>query len=280
MTRSGRNAFAVAVILLCTVAARAATPVVLLMPTSGDASPDNRGQLDVTLRKAYGEQRAIKLQSREETAEHISTMADFGAICAYDDIVCLQKLGILGSAAQVVVPVAAGKRNLEVSVTIIGVEGGAIKNRVSGTVNPKDLAQVRALVERSLSEAGSLDIVDATPPPPDRTDGVEDPTGPTRIVDHGDGPIDETQMTGLQLAGATVGGIGAGLGLVGLLGALTCEAIFWTGTGPAATRKDVVAPLGSAFWIGTVVGVIAGGAGGAMYLVGSPTEKAQIDDAE
>jgi hypothetical protein len=78
-------------------------------------------------------------------------------------------------------------------------------------------------------------------------------------------------------AGASVAAVGGGIGVLGLLGALGCEAVFWTGTGSKEVRKDIVAPLGAVLWIGTIVGAVAAGAGGALYLAGSPDEDKRVE---
>jgi len=65
--------------------------------------------------------------------------------------------------------------------------------------------------------------------------------------------------------------------VIGLLGALGCEALYWTGTGSKEVREEIVAPLGAALWIGTIVGVVAAGAGGALYLAGTSDETKRVE---
>ncbi len=256
----------VLVLLVGAVGARAET--VGLLPTSGAASIDDRAQLDVAIRKALAKLPELKVQATKETGAAMSTLIDLnGEICENEDVGCLSKLGILADVETLIITEATGKRTLQVKLVIIDVENGTLRRTIEGEVRQGDNGDADALVDRAFKGQDSVvRIVDATPTKP-----KVDPTPPTFIAG-GDGPIDETKLTDMQFAGATIAGVGGGLAGLGVLGGLTCEAIFWTGTGPAATRKNVVAPLGSALWVGAIVGAVAAGVGGAVFLAGAPDD--------
>lgn len=249
---------------LCAQGALAET--VGLLPTSGSAAIDDRAQLDVAIRKALAKLPEFTVQPAKDTGAAMSTLIDLnGEVCENEDVACLAKLCILADVQTLIVTEASGKRTLEVKLTIIDVEDGKLRRTVEGDVRQGDNGDAEALLERAFKGQDSVvRIIDKTPQKPKETDD-----GPTFIAG-GDGPIDETKLTDMQFAGATIAGVGGGLSGLGLLGALTCEAIFWTGTGPAATRKNVVAPLGSALWVGAAVGAVAAGVGGGVFLAGAP----------
>ncbi len=238
-----------------------------ILPTSGSADTDSRARLDVALRKALNKESAlVKLQAAKDTGGHLSSMAELGVICDNADVVCLQKLGIVAGVSRLLVVEASGKRTLDVSVTFINVDEGKVIRQTTGSVVVSEAEDTAELVKRVLNGepaiAGILDAT-ATPEPSD----LDTPTAAVVV----EGPIDETALNPQQFAGAVTAGIGGGVGVIGLLGALTSEAIFWTGTGPAATRRDVIAPLGSVMWIVTGVGIVAAAVGGVIFVTAAPT---------
>lgn len=247
---------------------------VALLPTSGSANIDSRSRLDVALRKALGRTfPGLVVQSAKETGVAMSTLIDLnGEVCENEDAACLSKLGILADVTTIVIVEASGKKTLEVDITVIDVEGAVVKRTAEGEVRLTEAGDADTLVRRAFGAVSEVPRIIDTAPTTKTTTTEPAPTLPT-----GEGPIDESELTDLQFAGATVGGIGGGVAVLGLLGALTCEAIFWTGTGPAATRKDVIAPLGSVLWIGAIVGAVAAGVGGGLYLAGSPDEARSIE---
>jgi hypothetical protein len=54
--------------------------------------------------------------------------------------------------------------------------------------------------------------------------------------------------------------------------------VFWTGSGPAETRRDVVAPAGAALWVLGIVGAVAAGVGGGLYWYGRPAPATSLSD--
>lgn len=252
-------------------AARAET--VALLPASGSADVDSRSRLDVQLRKAMAKVWPdLTLQSAQETGAAMSTLIDLnGEICENEDVACLSKLGILADVDTIVVVEARGRKTLDVDVTIIDVEAGTVKRQLEGDVVAGDAGSAEAFVRSAFGNAEVPRIIETTPTTPTR------PTTPTPELPRGEGPIDETKLTDLQFAGASVAAVGGGVGVLGLLGALACEAVFWTGTGSKEVRKDIVAPLGSVLWIATIVGAVGAGAGGALYLAGSPDEEKRVE---
>ncbi|MDP2339578.1 MAG: hypothetical protein Q8O67_01360 [Deltaproteobacteria bacterium] len=257
-----------ALLLLASVVGAAgarAIPALALMPATGDAPRDQRTKLDAALRKASIADASYTLISAKEIAAQIGDLAEQGTICTSTDVPCLQRLGILLGADYLLVPQAAGERELEASIMLLGVEDDiGVVRTVTGSVNLAN-ATAKTLLLEALhgKEEPEVDpnVADRDPLAPDPVKAPIDKTGD---------PLDETKLNDLQFAGAAVASVGGGLGVLALLGALTCEAVFWTGSGPAATRKDVVAPLGSVLWVGTIVGVAAAGAGAGVFLAGAP----------
>jgi hypothetical protein len=253
--------------------ADAAAETVAFLPASGSADVDSRGRLDVQLRKAMAKAWPdLTVQPAKETGSAMSTLIDLnGEICENEDIPCLSKLGILADVNTLVVVEASGKKSLAIDITLIDVEAGTVKRQVEGDVVLGDAGSAEALVRNVFGAAEVPRIIETTPTTPTTS------TTPTPELPRGEGPIDETKLTDLQFAGASVAAVGGGVGVLGLLGALGCEAVFWTGTGSKDVRKDIVAPLGSVLWIGTIVGAVAAGAGGALYLAGSPDEDKRVE---
>ncbi len=268
------------------VAAVWATPAAAIaektavLPTSGSADTDTRARLDVAIRKALAKEKVlVTLQSAKDTGTHVSSMAELGVVCDNDDIPCLQKLGIVAGVSRLLVVEASGKRTLEVKVTSINVDEGSVLRTTSATISLSEAGDINDLVQRVLkgepTVPGILDTTDdpaATKP----ASALDEPT--PVVVSAGS---DETEPGGLRFAGAVTAGIGGGIGVIGLLGALSCEALYWTGTGPAATRRDVIAPLGAVMWVVSGVGVVAAGIGGALFFAGAPASTTQTKlDAE
>lgn len=261
------------VVVICglTLASAAtAAPTLALLPTTGETPRDQRTKLDAALRKALVADGSYVVQSAKDTNEQIAFMAEQGSICVSSDLPCLQKLGILCDVQYLLVPEARGDRELDVTITLLNAEDANIVRTVSGTVNLATDSAKKTLL-RALHGGDDPDA----PPPPTKTDPLANTTPPKPE----DGqPIDETKLNDVQFGGAAVAAVGGGLGALALLGALSCEAIFWTGTGTAATRKDVIAPMGSVLWISTIVGVATAGVGGGIFLAGAPaTEDKGID---
>jgi hypothetical protein len=256
-----------ALLLLASVVGAAgakAIPVLALLPTTGDAPRDQRTKLDAAIRKAAVADASYTLLSAKETAEQIAFMAEQATICTSTDVPCLQRLGILCGANYLLVPQAAGERELEASIMLLGVEDDiGVVRTVTGTVNLAN-ATAKTLLLEALHGKEEPDV---DPNLADRDPLAPDVVKPPET--QGD-PLDETKLNDLQFAGAAVASVGGGLGALALLGALSCEAIFWTGSGPADTRKNVVAPLGSVLWIGTIVGAAAAGTGAGVFLAGAP----------
>lgn len=251
--------------------ARAET--VAFLPASGSADVDSRSRLDVQLRKAMTKTWPdLTMQPAKETGAAMSTLIDLnGEICENEDIPCLSKLGILADVNTLVVIEASGKKTLAIDVVIIDVEAGTVKRQVEGDVVLGDAGSAEALVRNAFGNASVPRIIETTPTTPTTS------TTPTPELPRGEGPIDETELTDLQFAGASVAAVGGGVAVLGLLGALGCEAIILTGSGDKETRRDIVVPLGAALWIGTIVGTVAAGAGGALYLAGSPDEDKRVE---
>lgn len=258
---------AVLAVLPLTFTGTARAETFAMLPTSGSADPDSRGRLDVAIRKALASHSDLKVQSAKETGGHMSTLIDLnGEVCENEDTACLSKLGILADVNTLMVVEADGKKTLEVKLILINVERGSITRTIDGTVRVGESGDVTALIDRALKGDSEVPrILDTTTTT--TTSSLDDPPP---VIPGGDGPIDETKLTGLQFAGASIAGVGGGLGAIGLLGALGCEAIFWTGTGPADTRKNIIAPLGAAMWVGAIVGTAAAALGGGLYLAGAP----------
>jgi hypothetical protein len=252
-----------------------------VLPTSGSADTDTRARLDVAIRKALAKEKVlVTLQSAKDTGTHVSSMAELGVVCDNEDIQCLQKLGIVAGVSRLLVVEASGKRTLEVKVTSINVDEGSVLRTTTATISLSEAGDINELVQRVLNGEPTVPgILDTS---------TDDPTAskPTSALDEPKPVViaagnDETELGGLQLAGAVTAGIGGGIGVIGLLGALSCEALYWTGTGPAATRRDVIAPLGGVMWVVTGVGVAAAGIGGGLFFAGAPPSTAQTKlDAE
>lgn len=251
-----------------------------LLPTSGTADTDTRARLDVAIRKALAKEKVlVTLQSAKDTGTHVSSMAELGVVCDNEDVPCLQKLGIVAGVSRLLVVEASGKRSLDVKVTTINVDEGTVLRTTTASISLSEAGDISELVQR---------VVNGEPTVPGILDTTDDPTAskpgsaldePTPVVVAAGG--DETELGGLQLAGAITAGIGGGIGVIGLLGALSCEALYWTGTGPAATRRDVIAPLGAVMWVVTGVGVVAAGVGGGLFFAGAPASTPQTRlDAE
>ena len=261
------------VIALSLAGGAARAEAVGVLPASGSADVDSRSRLDVQLRKAMTRVFPdIKVQPAKETGAAMSTLIDLnGEICENEDVACLSKLGILADVSSLVIVEASGKKTLAVDVTVIDVEAGTVKRHVEGDVILGDGGSADALVRNVFGVAEVPRILDAVPT------GPTTPTAPTPELPRGDGPIDETKLTDLQFAGAAVGAVGGGVAVLGLLGALGCEALYWTGTGSKEVREEIVAPFGAALWIGTIVGVVAAGAGGALYLAGTSDDLKRVE---
>lgn len=240
---------------------------IALLPTTGDAPRDQRTKLDAALRKAVVADGGYVVQAARDTAEQIGFMAEQGTICTSTDIPCLQKLGILADVQLLLVPEASGERELEVTITLLNAEDANILRTVNGEVNLAT-ASAQKLVERALHGGDDPEDVVVDRPPP------KDPLASDIDRPKTDEPVDETKLNDVQFAGVAVASVGGGLGALALLGALSCEAIFWTGTGTAETRKDVIAPLGSVLWIATTIAAVTAGIGGAVYFAGAPPDEA------
>jgi len=261
----------IAALCLFAVPAAAAAEKTAILPTSGSADTDSRARLDVALRKALNKESSlVKLQSAKDTGGHLSSMAELGVICDNTDVACLQKLGIVAGVSRLLVVEASGKRTLDVSITFINVDEGKVIRQTTGSIVPGEAEDSAELIGRVLNGEPAIPGILDTTTEPAPTSALDTPTAAPVVID---GPVDETALNTTQFAGAVTAGIGGGIGVIGLLGALTSEAVFWTGTGPAATRRDVVAPLGSVMWIVTAVGVVAAAVGGIVFVAGAPAEK-------
>lgn len=262
----GRRARALLVLLVLAGASAArALPVLALLPATGDGAREQRTKLDAAIRKAAVADGGYALQSARETTDQIAFMAEQGIICTSSDVPCLQRLGILCGAQFLLVPEASGERELDVSMMLLGVEDGVgVVRTVTGSVNLAN-ATAKKLTLQALHGGDDGDPVNDPVP-------VRDPLAPdpASVADNKGDPLDETKLNQMQFAGAAVASVGGGLGALALLGALSCEAIFWTGTGSADSRKNLVAPLGSVLWIGTVVGAAAAATGAGIFLAGAP----------
>jgi hypothetical protein len=273
--------WAEALLVLCVVAT-ATGPVraetIAVLPTSGRADAESRARLDAELRRAFTAAReTLTLQPARDTAEAFSTfIALNGERCADDDGPCWSKLGILADVDTVVVLEASRQKGaLAVTCVVVDVAAGAVTQTIARDVVLGDTTSVEALVSRVLTPPSVPRLLDAATSP--RTTAPSTSTStPPPTVPRGPGPVDETTLTSLQLAGVIVGGSGGALAVLGALGALSCEALFWTGTGTKELRGDVVAPLGAALWVGALIGVVAGGAGLGLWLAGSPVDEARL----
>lgn len=254
--------------LALTCASVASAETLAMLPTSGSADRDVRGRLDVAIRKALASHTELEVQGAKQTGGHMSTLIDLnGEVCENEDTACLAKLGILADVSTLLVVDAAGKRTLEVKLILINVETGTVTRTIDGTVRVGEAGDVQALIDRVLSSASDVPGILDTSATTGATSSLD---APPPVIPGGQGPIDETKLTDLQFAGAAVAGVGGGLAVGGVLGGLACEALFWNGVGSAATRKDIVAPLGAAMWVGAIVGVAASALGGGLFLAGSP----------
>ena len=276
-----------------TTSAAAAPEKAAVLPTSGSADADSRARLDVALRKALNKETALfKLQAAKDTGGHLSSMAELGVICDNTDIPCLQKLGIVAGVSRLLVVEASGKRALDVSITYINVDEGKVIRQTTGSVvlvEAKDSAEIiTRVLNGEPAIPGILDTTTEATSPTSPSPATTTPTASRARVSEAiptsldtttapvvavDGPVDETALNPTQFAGAVTAGTGGGVAVIGLLGALTSEAIFWTGTGPAVTRRDVIAPLGAVMWIASAVGVVAAAVGVVVVVVGSPAAR-------
>lgn len=250
---------AMVLVVACAAGSAAAAPTIALLPAAGSAPKEQRTKLDAALRKALINDGGYVVQAAKDTGEQIAFMAEQGTICIDSDIPCLQKLGILCDVQLLLIPEAGGERELEVTLTLLNAEDANIVRTVKGNINLATDA-AKKLTDRALHGGD-----DPSEPPPVQRDPLEKDPGPGPAE-----PVDETKLNDTQFAGVATAAVGGGLGGLALLGALGCEAIFWTGTGTADTRRDVIAPMGAVLWIATVVGVATAGAGGAVYLAGAP----------
>jgi hypothetical protein len=261
-----RFVVAVAVAISLAAPAHAATTIAVL-PSAGPAGAEARRGLDAALRKAVVADGEFDVLSVAETADHVATMAEFGAVCAASDTACLQKLGILASVDLLLVPEARGKRALEVKVTLLDVGDGKVVRGATGNLVPSDAADVEALVQRALHGSGAGE----------EHDGARTSTStPPRALEVADG-VDETELKGMQLAGAVTAGVGGGLGVVALLGALTGEALLAAGTGPKELRRTVL-PLAQVLWVVTVTGAAAAGVGAGLFVAGAPADPRSLGE--
>jgi hypothetical protein len=271
--------WAVALVAFCALVAAthpARAETIALLPTSGRADVESRARLDADLRRAFTAAReTLTLQPARDTAEAFSTfIALNGERCADDDGPCWSKLGIIADVDTVVVLEASRQKgSLAVTCVVVDVAAGMVTQTIARDVVLGDTTSVEALVSRVLTPPSVPRLLDAAALP--RTTEPSTSTRPP-TVPRGPGPVDETTLTSLQLAGVIVGGSGGALAVLGALGALSCEAIFWTGTGTKELRGDVVAPLGAALWVGALVGVVAGGAGLGLWVAGSPVDEPRL----
>jgi hypothetical protein len=241
-----------------------AAPVLAVLPAEGSAPPDVRSGLDRAVREAAGAVPEFVLQSVPETADHLATMEDFGAACTFDDVPCFVKLGILATAEFVLVSRARGSRTLEVELVLVDVERGTVVRTVEGAVAASEPSAVSPLVQRALGQSPGAGGDDDDDPP--RRPGLKIDRDPALSPDVKD-PAAAGEAVPL---GLIVAGVGGGVFAVGLLGALTSEAVFWTGTGPAEIRKNVVAPMGGVFWVVSALGLLTAGVGGVLALTQGP----------
>jgi hypothetical protein len=246
-----------AVLLLGAGRTHAATPLAVF-PTSGPAGAEPRAALDAALRKAVGNDSRFALLSAQQTLDNIAFLSDGGPPCAADDVECLQKFGLVAGVDVVLVAHARGRKMLEVTLRLVDASHGRVLTTVEGTLLPRDVGAVRALVDRALDHAqGGVD-----PSSPSTTTPTE---GEPAIGDvGGDGTAEKANP---HVAGFWLLGVGGGLGALGLFGALGGEALFWTGTGSAAWRRDVVLPATQVLWGVALVGAVAAGAGGGFLWV-------------
>jgi len=267
-----------ALVLLCalwstTAAAAAAAPAAsvstALFPTGGSASAEQRTALDAALRKALEADDDVTLLSASETAGNVKFMAEGGALCTPSDLGCLQKFGLIATVDRLVVAEARGRRTLDVTLSVVDVASGEIVHSADAALTPRDAAAVAALVRRALhGDDGDKPHVSATTTEPSTTPPPAELDGPV---------VDETELHGLQLAGAWTAGIGGGVGALGLLGALGGEAVFWTGSGTKEVRGGIVRPFSQAMWFVAIAGAAAAGAGAGLYFAGPPAAPARLD---
>jgi hypothetical protein len=252
-------------------AARAAATSTALFPAGGSAPADQRRALDAALRKALESESGIELMSASETAENIKFMADGGALCTPTDINCLQKFGVIATVDRLLVAEARGRRALEVTLLVVDVASGSVVGRSEAALTPRDADAIVALVRRALAARGaegpssSRSATGATEPEP--------PAQGTSVP-----AVDETELRGLQLAGAWTAGIGGAVGALGLLGALGGEAVFWTGSGSKDVRSGLVRPLAQTMWLFTIAGAVSAGVGAGLYFAEpTPTPDPALD---
>ncbi len=260
-------------VVVVVVAPAARAQSVALVTASDHVDADTRSRLDAQVRRAFAVVRpALTLQPARDTATAMSTFIELNSErCEHDDGACWSKLGIIADVDTLIVLEASGrKKSLEVRCVVVDVAAGAVSQMFQEDVTLGDAASTEALIARALEQPAAPRLIDATAP------HAPTPPPPPPTVPRGPGPLDETALTELQLAGVIVGGSGGALAVLGTLGALSCEAIYWTGTGTKELRGDVVAPLGAALWVGALIGVVTGGAGLGLWLAGTPVDEARL----
>ena len=231
---------------------------IALLPAQGVAEERQRKVIDKAIRSALIAEDSLAVQPAATTRGHIKSTAELGLSCGPSDVMCLQKLGIVAEVEQVLVPEldeAGADGRLPVRLLLVDVGSGELIRAVEGSWAPRDEQALRALVGRVLY--GDPEVqTPALPPTPEAMTSSSSDLAPPRAP------------STLATQGFAAAAVGGGIAVIGFAGAVTCEALFWSGTGSANTRRDVVAPLGAVFWVTSATGLLASGVGGLLWYVG------------
>ena len=257
--------------LLLSRAAAAATAPVAILPSVGGAKEDARRELDGALRGALNDEDTVDLLSPPETRDHVMSLAEMGLVCLPEDVACLVKLGIVANVSLVLVPVAekgAGDK-LEVEIAAIDVTTSQRARAVKAKVAPTDERAVAALIHRALG------LPEREPPPPRPPPHPPEPDKPPPDKPPPDKPPPDDPPAGAAKAppvGVIVTGVAGALAGLALAGALTCDLIYadTLKVADAATRKNLVQPLGATLWATTALA--AAGLGAGIYLIATTPE--------
>jgi hypothetical protein len=257
----------------------------LLLPTLGPADEPSRRELNKRLREALQREEESVVVDAKVTADVLADSKAMGLVCKPDDGECLIKLGVLADVGLVLVPVARGRRSLQVECGLWEVDTATELRHVTLELSPSDTEMVDLLVDRVFGrsvEAPKVGtavggVVETKAPEPACVEGSLDcPRSVARVDD------DEEDGGGvLPWLGLGAAGLGGVFLLGGVIGASLAEvrAIELT-KDPVANAKDLeeIAPIGGGLWVTAIAGTVVTTGGLALWWFTREVEAASAED--
>jgi hypothetical protein len=251
--------------------------VVLLLPAFGPADDASRRELNKRLREVLNDNGDVKLLPQDTTDSLLRDSRSMGLVCKQDDAACISKLGLLAEAQIVLVPVARGRRSLQVDLSHWDVDSGQKKFTNTMELMAGDRDMVEVLVDRAFGRGAEQKPVGTAVG--SGTEQKEQKTGPCPpgaagcISDErGVDDVDEGSASVVPWIGLGAAGVGGAVLVGSVIGASVCEVMALTADKNSDPQQRInIATAGAVLWVSAIVsGVITAG-GGALWFFTKPT---------